>query len=754
MTKSNEKLDAALGYAERGWMVIPLHTIVDGKCSCGRDCGKKGGKHPIGILVPNGLKDGSTDPTVIRGWWAKFPDANIGIVTGQQSGIIALDIDVDKGGDSSLNQLETELRPLPNTLKQTTGSGGNHFIFKHPGSEIRCRNHIEEGIDFRADGGYIVASPSTHISGRDYSWSNGGPDETQPASLPESWLLRLTKTEPGQQSLDQIDVSHLKFDPAAKPPTEKFRALLENNPKARTSWEYARTASDMKDTSPSGYDLSLWSHAKRADWSDQEALDLLIACRRKHGISTNKFERNDYVQRLIQLSAKPFNADSFNLTDIGNAERIMALHGEDMHYCAEWGEWLVWKGTRWKKDNTKEVERKAKDSVRKMYADAGRIKDEEKRKGFASYALKCESNHRIKAMIERARAENPILPDELNQDHWLLNCFNGTIDLHTGKLLRHRRKDYITKLAQVDFDPEADCPLWDKVLKRIMAGDEELISFLQRLFGYFLTGDISEQIFPIFYGEGANGKSTVLDTIMGIMGDYARKAPPHLVTMRRNDEHPTEIADLFGRRLVVASESEEGKKLRIELVKQMTGDETLTGRFMRQDYFTFNRTHKTVLMTNNKPRIEEVNNAIWRRILLIPFQVTIPEKDQDKRLLQRLRGEWPGILRWAVQGCLAWQKRGLEIPKEIRIATTIYRDNEDQFKDFLGDCCRIGPSLSVTRKDLVAAYQHWAKNNGIQSPMTSRALYDRVRAIWGVKDRDTMNPRRFKGIGLAEEETN
>jgi putative DNA primase/helicase len=238
-------------------------------------------------------------------------------------------------------------------------------------------------------------------------------------------------------------------------------------------------------------------------------------------------------------------------------------------------------------------------------------------------------------------------------------------------LLPHDRQHLITTLSPASYDPDAPCPRWEQFMGEIMAGNVEMVAGLQRLAGYFLTGDVSVQILPIFYGPGGNGKNVFLDTIMGVMGPHAEEAPDGLVTAKASEEHPTEIADLYGKRLVVASETEENKKLRIGLVKKITGNKFLKGRFMRQDYFQFERSHKTVLVTNNKPVVTESSNAIWRRLRLIPFVVTIPEDQQDRQLTERLVAEWPGILAWAVRGCLEWQARqcDLEFPPAVRVAT-------------------------------------------------------------------------------------
>jgi putative DNA primase/helicase len=334
---------------------------------------------------------------------------------------------------------------------------------------------------------------------------------------------------------------------------------------------------------------------------------------------------------------------------------------------------------------------------------------------------------------------------------WLLGVDNGVIDLHDGKLLPHDRKYLITSLSPARYQHDALCPRWMQFLAEIMAGNQAMIEALQRLAGYFLTGDISVQILPILYGPGANGKNVFLDTLVGIMGPYAEEAPDGLLTVRQGDEHPTEIADLHGKRLVVASETEEGRKMRIGLVKKITGNRYLKGRFMRQDYFQFERTHKTVLVTNNRPIVTESSNAIWRRLRLIPFMVTIPEGKQDKHLTDKLVAEWPGILAWAVRPCLEWQRWqcDLEFPEAVKRATEEYRADSDHVADFIAECCvdwhgHEDQNMRTPKERVYMAYCSWCRSVG-EDVLTRNAFNSRLR-IHGFEDRAA----KLTGSGKAQ----
>jgi putative DNA primase/helicase len=304
-------------------------------------------------------------------------------------------------------------------------------------------------------------------------------------------------------------------------------------------------------------------------------------------------------------------------------------------------------------------------------------------------------------------------------------------------------------MAPVEYDPQAACPMWEAFLDRIMAGNQKLIRYLQKAAGYSLTGDVSEQAFFIPYGSGANGKSVFLTTLLAVLGDYGIQAPPDLLMVKQGERHPTELADLKGARLVVAIESEEGKRLAESLVKQLTGGDKIKARRMREDFWGFDATHKLWLATNHKPIIRGSDYAIWRRIRLIPFNVTIPPEEQDKQLPAKLQQELPGILRWAVEGCLVWQREGLGEPPEVRAATESYRAEMDVIATFLNGCCIVNPLAKAKVKDLYQAYVEWCKENN-EYPLSQRVLGTRLLER-GFKQRKGAKGQRFwLGIGLLE----
>lgn len=534
--------------------------------------------------------------------------------------------------------------------------------------------------------------------------------------------------------------------------------LAQNGSKFEKLWN-----GDTSDyNSPSEADLALCSLLAVQTGPDFDKIDQLF---RESGLYRTKWDREDY--RLATIN-KALNGrvragkhkQSFALTDTGNAERMVARHGHDFRFRAakvsdsDAGSFYVFNGKRWETDLTYQVARFGKETIRSMYKYASDITDDGPRKEYIKFVHSCESKNRRSAMIALAKKESGIAirPDAFDSDDWLLNCLNGTIDLRTGAMREHQREDLITKLSPILYDPAARCPRFLKFLDEIMIGNKDLILWLQRFLGMCLTGDIREQLFPIFHGGGQNGKSVLIDTIKHVMGDYASDAPLELVESKQFSGHPTEIADLQGKRLVIASETEAGRRLRIQLVKRMTGDATLKGRHMREDFFEFPRTHKTILITNNKPVIRESNQAIWRRIRLVPFSYKVPDDKVEKRLTEMLKTEAPGIMCWLVDGCKTWQLDGLPEVAEIEKATANYQSEQDVLADFIYDVCIRDVNAKTTRNFLYTNYTSWSSKIGEGFPMSRHEFYGLLEAsgFTPCDFRDDGRPNRgFKGIAIA-----
>jgi putative DNA primase/helicase len=440
-------------------------------------------------------------------------------------------------------------------------------------------------------------------------------------------------------------------------------------------------------------------------------------------------------------------------TDLGNAERLVARFGRDLRYCHPWRRWLVWDGRRWRLDDTGAARRLAKAAVRAILNEAATFDDDDDRKAHVAWARASEKRDRVTAMLHLAEAELgvPVLPADMDQDPWLFNCRNGTLDLRTGTLRPHDREDMITKLCDVDYDPDARCPLWESTLATFFRRDNPadqaaLIDYWQRLAGYAQVGVVRDHVMPVAHGTGSNGKSTVLGGLLDAFGpDYAMKCPPDMLMAKRTDSHPTDRADLFGRRLVVAIETEAGRRLNETMVKELTGGDRIRARRMREDFWEFTPTHTLIMATNHKPVIWGTDEGIWRRLPLIPFTVTIDAARADKAMPEKLRAEAAGILAWCVRGCLAWQERGLDPPAEVVAATAGYRAEQDVIGQFLAAHCDRGPGLKVRAGELYRQYREWAEA-GNEYVASQRAFGEAVRER-GVETR-TSNGTWYVGLGI------
>jgi len=402
------------------------------------------------------------------------------------------------------------------------------------------------------------------------------------------------------------------------------------------------------------------------------------------------------------------------LTDTGNAERLHSYAGLDVRYCHTWRKWLAWDGTRWRHDDLGRLMGISKVVVRRIVKEADACPDSALAKRLMTWASKSESRGKRGAMVDLLTSEPgiPIMPDSLDREPWLLNCENGTLDLRTGDLRAHDRADLITKLLPVAFDAAATCPQWERFLERILPV-EGVRSFVQRMAGWSLTGDVTSQVLLFCYGNGANGKSTFLRVLLALFGkDYGIQAAPELLLDKQQRGHPTELADLFGVRLAVSVEMGPGRKLDEVQVKQLTGGDLVRARRMREDFWEFEPTHHLWIAANHKPVIHGTDEAMWRRLMLIPFTVTIPEEERDRELLTKLRAELPGILAWAIRGCQQWREIGLAAPDEVRAATKAYRADMDVIGDFIDGACIVAANASVPAKALYDAFQAWAESNG------------------------------------------
>lgn len=418
------------------------------------------------------------------------------------------------------------------------------------------------------------------------------------------------------------------------------------------------------------------------------------------------------------------------LTDLGNAERFVRAHAADLRYVKTWRRWLWYDGRRWARDATGEAERRAKDTLRLLVTEAAQLEDEKERSALLHHALRSSNSQRVRSLLELASTEPEVAtgPDVFDQAPWTLNVLNGTLDLQTATLRAPAREDLLTKVAPIAYEPAATCPRWDRFLEEIFPDDREIIEFVQRAVGYTLTGDTREQCLFFCHGQGANGKSVFLELLHDVLGtDYAQAAPFATFLARQQDGPRNDLARMRGARLVSASEAPGGRALDEAVLKQIVGGDTVTARFLHEEFFEFRPEFKLWLRANHRPPVREQTIAFWRRVRLIPFSVVIPPEQRDPDLSAKLTQELPGILAWAVRGCLAWAREGLGAPAAVTQATESYRAENDFLGEFLDARCLLEPGVWTATSDLYTAFTAWwEQTHGRHDRPPSRVSFGRA----------------------------
>ncbi len=458
------------------------------------------------------------------------------------------------------------------------------------------------------------------------------------------------------------------------------------------------------------------------------------------------------AERAMRQAETP--AGERPLTDVGNAERLAQRHGRDLRWCEAWGAWLAWTGAHWQRDLRGEVTRRAVDTVRMLGEEAAREQHEGRRREVLKWALTSESKGRIEAMVSLCRAQPGIAvtPEELDRDPWILPVENGVLDLRTGDLRPARREDLVTKVAPVAWDPTATAPRWEAFLAEVQP-DPEVRAFLQRWAGYAATGVVREHAFVIHHGGGRNGKGVFMDTLLEVLGPYAKQVPADLLIQKQGQVHPTERMVLKSLRLAAASETDKGARLSTALVKLLTGGDTISARGMGENFTEFKPTHKLALSTNNRPVIHEQTAAIWERVTLVPWSVWISPEKRDPALKEKLGAELPGILRWVVEGCAAWQAEGLRPPTAVEAATEGYRAESDPIGDFLETCCAKDPlpgrdTARAMAKPLYAAFKAYCEDSG-RDLVSQKVFGERLTAL-GFERRPYGGVTSYVGLRLVE----
>ncbi len=665
----------AITYALRGWKVLPIHGISAGRCTCGRaDCSSPG-KHPA---IAHGVKEASSDLDQIAQWFSVSKNLNVAISTGEESGLIVLDIDPRHGGDESTLALAAKHGRLPDTLEVLTGGGGRHLYFKFPaGADIRSRAGILPGVDIRANGGYVVCPPSRHISGGVYQWEASCDFEhDEPAELPQ-WLLDMLLT--GGQ-------------PQSHP-------------------------------SPNGHKPDKILQGQRNDWLTSEAGRLRRAGADEATITATLLTLNrercvpPLPEREVETIAKSVcrYQPGYTLSDLGNAMRFRDQWQGTTRYCYPLKTWFCWTGKVWQPGEA-EVLRRMHETVKTIYIEAQNAPDPTTRKQTGAHAIRSESHMRVVSALEAAKPYMETEPPNYEAYADFLNCQNGLVELSTGRLLPHDPTKFITHLLPVKYDPQAKCPEWRKFIDLMTSNQPGLSDWLQVLTGYLLTGRTDEQAFFLLIGSGRNGKTTYVETLKMLLQEQMVKIAIETLLSsgdKSNGEGPSPMKmKLFGARVAYANEIPPNRRLNTALVKDLTGNDSLSARPLHGKVIEWRPTHKLLVYGQYKPQISEGDFGIWRRVRVIPFTTDIGDVCQIRpqtEVLATFRQELPGILAWAVEGARRWYANGLGMPDEVKQATQEYRTDEDLISQFIAERCLTQGQVAKTV--LYKAYQQWCLDN-------------------------------------------
>ena len=432
-----------------------------------------------------------------------------------------------------------------------------------------------------------------------------------------------------------------------------------------------------------------------------------------------QLEGNDKVKLLELVENTPIWTSEkkiYDMNDYGNAKRLVDKFGDKIRYVNEWDQWLFFNGSYWQRDISGMLDRMAKSLIDDIKEEARNETDDNFKKVLFKFANKSGSARALKAAVDVAATEESvrISSDDLDTNPMLLNCNNGTIDLLTGEFRKCKSKDLITKHIDIVYDADAKCERWKRFISEIMQNNKELQMFLQRAIGYSLTGSVKEEKLFILHGSGANGKSKLLEVLRLLFNDYSRNIQAESLLKRENKSTAnSDIARLKGARIVTAKEIEEGRKLDEALIKEATGGDMITARFLYQNEFEFMPEFKLWLATNHKPEITGSDEGIWRRIILIPFEAHFTKEagNRDDDLLEKLKDELPGILNWCIEGCMMWQREGLNPPEEVLKSTDEYRCEMDRMKQFIDECCVLKEEAYIDNNRLLQLYNEWSGEN-------------------------------------------
>lgn len=748
----------------------------------------------------------------LRGWYGNGRQG-LGAVTGAISGNLeALEFDdlgtyeefVAAGVAVGLGDL---IARLTSAYEEETPGGGIHWLMRcaeiagntklaqrPAGEDDQGRPLYQVLIETRGQGGYIVLAPSrgrVHPTGKAYRLRSGGfasIPEVTPEERRALWDLARTFDERPPREEETPRAAHSPSSDTGTRPGDDF--------KARATWEEVLEPHGWVRIFSRG-GKSLWRRpGKDQGWSattNYANSDLLYVFSSStvfkaergynkfsayailnhggdFGAAAGELARQGYgtprEARIAKLGKgrgegdggdthdEMIDPNDYPLTDRGNAQLFAARCADELRYDHRRGIWLRWGGHWWRTDDNGHATRAAGRVSEWRLAALDTIEDERDRKAALRWAMTSQSRAKIDAILHLAQKVEPlaVAGNGWDTDLYQLGVANGVIDLRTGQLSTGDPADTVTLHSPITYDPDARAPRWLRFLEEVFLGESDLITFAQRFAGYSLTGDTREEKLLICYGEGANGKSTLLSALAHATGDYGYAMPFSTVEAQRNAGGPTnDLAALAGRRLIISSEVNESQPLNEARIKALTGGDPLTARFLNKEFFTFQPAAKFWLGVNHKPRVRDESKGFWRRIALLPFRASFEGKNDDKTLKATLRAEAAGILAWMVEGCLAWQREGLGLPEAVTGATEEYARESDPLGDFLADVCMVGAHHVARGSHLYTAYIKWANSQGIKDrhQMDNKRFgqllsgrFERVRGGQGVT---------YKGVGVTLE---
>lgn len=751
--RRTELCAAAVKYAQRGWRVVPVRWMTqDGFCSCdrGEECASPG-KHPVHLAWQD---VGTCDPLEVASWWRPepegiavewWPHANIGIVTGRETGIFVLDVDTYAGGSQRLDAYERRNGTLPDTLIHSTGRGGTHYFFTHPGFTVRnsAGKVLGGGLDIRGDGGFVVAPPSVA----------SGPYELNPAhditpvAAPD-WLLELLRGH------DKSQTGMALAGPMPTESTGAARRYAEAALAAETTAMREAPKGTRNDTlNRCSFSLGTLGGAGILD--EETAFAALREAAMAAGLSEVEIYRTFRSgwreglkkPRNVQWTSTRTDWPTRPMTEFGNADRMADHYADMLRWCPELAGWMTYHTGVWKADAKGVGEWYAQQMIRRLEVTEALSYDEDPEKSpggedlpsprsrFLEWVGKNQTRKAVTAAAVLAQGL-PVMrmsQSTFDANPLMLNVRNGVADLTTGELLPHSPEQRMTLQCGASYRPGESAPQWDAFLRRVQP-DPEMRAYLQRVAGYCATGLTTEQVFFLWHGKGANGKSVAQNVLAHVLGSYSQTIPTETLMASSIDGRiPNDVARMAGRRFLSASESKAGKSMDEQQLKALTGGDKIAARFMRAEWFEFQMVGKIQLTTNHLPRLSD-DAATWRRIHVIPWPVQIPEDERDGFLQQRLiEEESAGILAWIIAGALAWQEEGLNPPRSVFDAREEYRRDEDIVGRFVEECLDVvAPVNGAIGRDtgaIASAYAAWARAEQLPH-LGQKALTARLRKTY------------------------